>query len=134
MSPLIIQLLLSIAILTALDAVWFTTVMNKYFINHLSHLLNIVNGHVTLKWCPALLVYVALALGVVLFVLPSAGVLAVHPTWIRGAVFGAIVYTVYEGTNAAILKKWPASLLVADILWGAFACGLTAHVVAMLSR
>jgi uncharacterized membrane protein len=32
--------------------------------------------------------------------------------------FGASIYAVYEGTNYAIFKEWPLSMVLLDTLWG----------------
>ena len=32
--------------------------------------------------------------------------------------FGASVYAVYEGTNYAIFKDWPLSMVLLDTIWG----------------
>lgn len=32
--------------------------------------------------------------------------------------FGAAVYGMYEGTNYAIFKEWPLSMVLIDTLWG----------------
>lgn len=134
MSPLFIEFLLSIALLTAFDAVWFTAIMGKFFVGPLSHLLSIRGGHVTLRWFPAIIEYVLLALGIVFFVLPVSGILSGYPMFVRGAVFGTVVFGVHEGTNGALMKDWPTSLIVADILWGLLACGVTAEVVHLFVR
>lgn len=134
MHPLLLQFLLSIAIFTALDALWFTMIMNKFFIHRLSHLLNIQSGHVTLRWVPALLVYLLLACGVIFFVLPAGGYLSTYSPFIRGGIFGAIIYGFYEGMNGTLMKDWPIRLMFIDILWGAFACGITTAVVQFFVR
>ena len=134
MRLIVIQFLLSTAILTALDAVWFTVIMNRYFIEPLSHLLNIEGGHVVMRWIPAIMVYMLLSLGIVLFVLSPAGIVGQYSVFLRGAIFGAIVYGVYEGTNGALMKDWPPTLLIVDMLWGFLACGITATIVKALAR
>ena len=38
---------------------------------------------------------------------------------LRAAVFGAICYATYDLTNLAVLKDWPLSISIIDIVWGA---------------
>ncbi len=134
MSPFLIQFLLCLALLTAFDAMWFTGIMNRFFIEHLSHLLNIEQGHIILRWFPAMMVYVLLALGIVLFVLPSSAQLSLGSVFFHGGIFGVVVYGVYEGTNGALMKDWPTRLIIADMVWGFLACGATSLVVQSLTR
>ncbi len=64
----------------------------------------------------AALAYVAMAFGVVLLAVagaPDAGVAA-----LKGAVWGAGAYTVYNATNAATLPRWDPLTAVADVTWG----------------
>lgn len=134
MHPIVLQFLLSVSILTALDAVWFSVVMNRFFIDRLAHLLNIQNSHVVLLWGPAIAVYCIMGLTLVLFVYPSNTLLASVPVWVRGALLGALVYGVFEMTNAATLKDWPTSLIIVDILWGACGWGLTSYILSVLGH
>lgn len=130
MRTLLLQFLLSLAVFTLLDVVWFTVVLQRYFFDSIAHLLNIQDGHVELRWLPAFLVYVFLSLGVVVFVLPPSILSIDASIFVRGALFGFVVYGVYETTNGALLLKWPTSFIIVDILWGALATGVASWVVA----
>ena len=67
-----------------------------------------------------------LGLGVALFAVPKASSLA-SAAW-SGALFGLVVYGVYDLTNYSTLAQWPAIVTVADIVWGTVACALVATV------
>jgi uncharacterized membrane protein len=43
--------------------------------------------------------------------------------FIWGALFGVTVYSVYDLTNRATLRRWPLKLVFIDILWGGVICG-----------
>lgn len=50
-----------------------------------------------------------------------------------GALFGLVVYGVYDFTNYSTLRQWPFVLTLADVAWGAgatAACSATAWIVA----
>ena len=132
MHTILLQFLLTLAIYTLLDVVWFMLVLQPYFFESLSHLLNIRHGHVELRWFPAILVYVFLSLGLLLFVLPPSTLLYSLPVTIRGALYGCVVYGVYEMTNGALLQKWPLPLYFIDILWGALSSAVTAYIVSAM--
>jgi uncharacterized membrane protein len=52
----------------------------------------------------------------------------------RGAAMGAYGYGVYELTNWAVLKDWPAWLVPIDWLWGTILTGLAAGVGGLCQR
>ena len=68
--------------------------------------------------------YVLLGLGVAVFVVPRAH--SVGNAAALGALFGLVVYGVYDLTNYSTLKDWPAQLTIADIAWGSVACAVVA--------
>lgn len=43
----------------------------------------------------------------------------------RGALFGLILYAVYQFTNIALVKNWPLKMALVDLMWGSVLCGLT---------
>ena len=51
-----------------------------------------------------------------------------------GALFGLVSYGLYDLTNHATLRDWPAVLTIVDITWGVVICGTTAWIVAMLTK
>ena len=46
----------------------------------------------------------------------------------EAALVGFIIYSVYEWTNYAILKKWKLTTVAFDSLWGALLWGITAYL------
>ncbi len=51
----------------------------------------------------------------------------------NGAVLGALAYGTYTVTNYTVLTGWTMTLVVTDIVWGAFItalCGVVGYVVA----
>ena len=83
-------------------------------------------------WPSAILVYFLLAIGVVFFVLPKADNYVHALLW--GALFGFVVYGVYDLTNYALLDNWSLSITLIDMLWGAVLCGLTASFALFIHR
>lgn len=53
---------------------------------------------------------------------------------LNGAVLGAIAYGTYTVTNYAVLTGWTMTLVVTDILWGAFITALCALVGFIVAR
>ena len=71
------------------------------------------------------MVYLLLAVGIVVFVLPRVEHASLLSAFLWGAAFGLVVYGVYDLTNYATISKWPVLVTLADIGWGAFICGVT---------
>lgn len=84
--------------------------------------LNIVNGIPQFNIPAALLTWIILVLGIILF--PFSKTVTVYEGVIWGAVFGFIVYAVYDLTNFSTIKDWPMMFMFIDILWGAIACSV----------
>jgi len=82
-------------------------------------------------WGPALLVCALLAVGIVAFVIPPIGT---DPSMSRGALFGLVVYGVYDLPNLSTMRVWTAFLTVIDIFWGAMMSAITTWIVATVHR
>lgn len=77
-----------------------------------------------------------LVLGLYFFVLPKVVDTAnpISMALIIGALFGLIVYGVYDLTNYATLKNWPFMLVIIDMCWGMVVCGINSVIIYQLSR
>ena len=106
-----------------IDLIWLGLIAKNIYFDQLGAFLR-----QDVIWPSAILVYVALSLGLVLFVLPrvNAGLLS---AFLWGAVFGAVVYGVYDFTNYALVANWPLKITLIDFCWGMVLCGLTSTLV-----
>ena len=105
-----------------LDGIWLGLVMKDFYRTQLAPIGRIVDGAFVPVWSAAALVYVLLGLGVAVFVVPRAH--SVGQAGAFGALFGLVVYGVYDLTNYSTLKDWPVQLTIADIVWGGVACAV----------
>jgi uncharacterized membrane protein len=77
----------------------------------------------------AALFYLVYAAGLMWFaVQPHADTHSVGKVALTAALFGFFAYATYDLTNWATLKNWPASVAIADMLWGSFASAAAASV------
>jgi uncharacterized membrane protein len=74
------------------------------------------SGAIRPQILPAVAAYLFLSLGITMFVLPRVGTLLQAAAF--GALYGLVVFGVYEATNMAILQGWSWRVVVVDILWG----------------
>jgi uncharacterized membrane protein len=123
--------LVALAAFGVLDGVWLGVVMGAFYRTQLALLARMSGDRLAPLWMPALLVYVLLAIGIVTFVVPRTP----GPVpWLRGALFGLVVYGVYDLTNLSTLKGWPMLLTAIDIAWGALASALATLIVTVMDR
>lgn len=121
--------------LVLLDLLWIGMAASAFYRSQIGHLLHIVDDNMVVNVPAAVATWVFIVTGIQIFVMyrtpPTSGLPAVV-LW--GALFGAIVYAVYDLTNYAVLKDWTFAVTVVDILWGAFVCAMTACSMAATQR
>ncbi len=116
-------LALAVPITLAIDLLWLGVIAKSIYAKALGPLMRAAP-----IWPSALAVYALIPLGLVLFVLPRAGGDAGKAA-LWGALFGLVLYGVYDFTNHALLKNWPFKIVVIDLVWGMVLCGLSAFLV-----
>ena len=108
-----------------LDFLWLGFVVKDFNLRQLADIGRIENGQFNLAYFPAVLVYVLMALGVVVFVLPKvAGETSILWPFLWGALLGFIIYGVFDMTNLAVLKNYPLQFAMMDMAWGTLAFGV----------
>lgn len=50
--------------------------------------------------------------------------------FLNGVLLGALCYATFDLTSQAVFKVWATTITLLDILWGAFATGLTSAITA----
>ena len=118
-----------------LDALWLGLVMHEFYKVQLGPIARMTGDSMTPIWPAAALVYVAIVTGIQLFVLPRVADTAPAASGLAwGALFGLVVYGLYDLTNYATLNRWSLVLTVVDIAWGAAICGSTTAILALARR
>lgn len=112
-------LLATAVTLTALDILWLAVLAGDLYKKHIGHLLS------PEPYLPAAAAfYVLYMISVWLVaVLPSR---TLSQGLGRGAALGFFGYGVYELTNWAMLRDWPAALVPIDWTWGIFLTAICA--------
>ncbi len=121
--------------LVLLELLWIGFVASGLYRTQIGHLLNVVDGKMAVNISAALATWAVIVTGVQLFVLPQFSVKGSLPLLMRwGALFGLTVYAVYDLTNYAVIKNWPLTLTIVDIVWGAVVCSMTALCTGLACR
>src|SRR6187399_3311103 len=115
-----------------LDGVWLGLLMKNFYREQLAPIVRLADGGLAPNWPAAFVVYVLLGAGIALFVVPRASTVSSAAAF--GALFGLIVYGVYDFTNYSTLRQWPFVLTLADLAWGAAASAVAAVAVRSVVR
>jgi uncharacterized membrane protein len=117
---------------SVLDLAWMGVVAGAFYKSRLGALLRPSRDFSANHWVAIVLIYVAIAAGVIFFVLPRVSGFGEAALW--GAAFGLILYGLYELTNYSLVVGWPFSVVVIDTLWGAVICGVVSMVAFYLNK
>jgi len=115
-----------------LDSVWLGLLMRNFYREQLAPIVRLADGGIAPNWPAAFVVYILLGAGIALFVEPRAS--TVFSAAAFGAVFGLVVYGVYDFTNYSTLRQWPFALTLVDTAWGALASAAAAVAVRIVAR
>lgn len=131
---LMLVLILAPAVLV-IDLVWLGIVMKGFYAQEIGSIMRRSGDALTPRWSAALLVYLLIPAGLILFVRP----LLVEPATVWqalgwGAAFGLVLYGVYDMTNLAVLENWTWKVAIADIAWGGVLCGITTLLMQTADR
>ena len=122
---IIFVFLITLVLILIIDFLWLGVFAKNLYKNELGEL-----SKQKFNLYSALVVYLVLALGIVFFVLNNNLSGSYYSVFLIGALFGLIVYSVYDFTNHAVIKDWSLRLTIIDIIWGSFLCS----VVSLVSR
>ena len=115
-----------------LDGVWLGLLMKNFYRTQLAPIVRLADGGIAPNWPAAFVVYALLGTGIAVFVIPRASTASLAAAY--GALFGLVVYGVYDFTNYSTLRQWPFVLTLADVAWGAAASAVAAVAVRSLVR
>jgi uncharacterized membrane protein len=122
---------IALAGFVVLDGIWLGVLMKGFYRGQLAAIARMKDGGFAPIWAAVAPVYVLLAIGVVVFVVPRAA--DVWSAAKYAALFGLVVYGVYDLTNYSTLTQYPLSITVVDICWGTFATAACAAAVKALA-
>ena len=128
----LLRLAAGIASFVVLDALWLGVVMKGFYRTQLAPIARMADGALDPYWPAAIPVYLLLGAGVAVFAAgraASAGSAAAF-----GALFGLVVYGVYDLTNLSTLRAWPLAVTLADIAWGTVASAAAATIAWRVAR
>ena len=122
--------LAAIAVFIVVDLIWIVLVVLDMYEREIGDMLSdSPNG------AAAALFYIGYIAGILLLAsLPAVEKRSWKVAAINGGVMGALAYGTYTVTNYTVLTGWTMTLVVTDIVWGAFITGLCALVGFIVAR
>ena len=114
-----------------LDGLWFGLLMKTFYREQLAGIARFQDGLLAPVWAAVVPVYMLLALGVAVFVIPRA--VDVWSAAKYGALFGLVVYGVFDLTNFSTLARYSPTLTFVDMCWGIVASAACAVAVKALA-
>lgn len=113
----------SLLVFFALDLTWLGFLAKGFYQAQMGHLMR-----ADVQWPAALLFYLIYVVAiVVLCVAPAVEKQSLGRAMALGAVFGLAAYAAFDLTSLALLKDFPAKVVLVDLAWGTI---LTASVSA----
>ncbi|MDQ5884614.1 MAG: hypothetical protein QG556_954 [Pseudomonadota bacterium] len=127
------QYVLTLLTMMILDGIWLGAIAKSHYYQAYGHILRLENNQLQPLWWSALLVYVFLVFGIHFYGLSYSKI-----SWVsaigHAALFGLVVYGVYDFTCLAIFKDWPIVMTIVDWLWGGCLCALTSLMVLLIRK
>lgn len=122
--------LLTIPIFLLIDSIWLGLIAKEFYRNNIGHLMTEDPNKVA-----AIVFYLFFIIGIIFFaVVPALEGGNWKMALLYGALFGFFTYATYDLTNLATLKNWPVKVVIADIIWGMFLCGIVATASFLIAK
>ncbi|MFN0060151.1 MAG: DUF2177 family protein [Planctomycetota bacterium] len=116
-----------------LDLLWLG-LMKNFYSQEFGELARRHGTAIAPRWGAAILVYLLIPGGIVIFVRPLLGENgSCWPAFGWGALFGLVLYGVYDLSNFALLEKWTVRMTLVDMTWGCVLCGTISVVMRFLN-
>lgn len=125
--------LVALTVLMFLDYLWSGVVMHSYYAELLRPISQSEENQLIHNWPAILISYGLLAVGLAALVLDKPALKLPH-YGLRGALFGLVVYGVYNLNSYATLRDWPTILIFIDVAWGMVVCATACLVVAFIAK
>jgi uncharacterized membrane protein len=118
-----------------IDLLWLGVIMKNFYAQEIGAIMRKQGDSLAPRWDAALLVYLLIPAGLILFVRPIIGTQAtLSQAFGYGGLFGLILYGVYDMTNLSVLEKWTYRVAFADMAWGCVLCGITSILMLVMER
>jgi uncharacterized membrane protein len=98
-----------------IDGIWLGIIAKSFYARELA----VLSRDLYILWS-ALMSWIIIVIGVVFLVIPNTKNIKGAVKY--GALYGFILYGLYDFTNYAILNNWSLTMTLVDVLWGITIC------------
>ncbi len=127
--------LILLPVLFVIDYIWLGMLMGPFYVEELGALARMGgDGFAPVVWA-AVIVYLIIPLGIVVFVLPLVPERnQIMSALGYGLLYGLVLYGVFDMTNYALLDGYSLKLAVVDVCWGGFLNSIAALCAVKIYR
>lgn len=127
--------LLLLPVLFLIDYIWLGKLMGPFYLRELGPMARTDGtAFAPVVWA-AVLVYLLIPLGIVIFVLPLLPAEGfVLPALGYGLLYGLVLYGVFDMTNYSLLVNYSLKMALVDICWGGFLNSVATLCAAIIQR
>ncbi|MAF89994.1 MAG: hypothetical protein CL674_01885 [Bdellovibrionaceae bacterium] len=120
-------------IFIGLDLIWFQVFMKSFATEQLGfHLQTSPDGSLQANVLAAVLAYLCMTVLFHFFMAPTIKELSTQKALLSAAIFGLMIFGVFDLTNLALLKSYPIKFVVVDMLWGFFLFPSTYYILKLI--
>ncbi len=120
MEKVIKSLIIILLLFIVLDIPMITKINYKMYESQFNRINN--NKRVNNFYYGAIIAYLCLAIGIYYFVVKDNKDKPYTKIAKKGAIFGFVVYGIYNGTNKATIAEFGTSEAIKDTIWGTTVC------------
>ncbi len=82
----------------------------------------------------AVLVYIAIAVGLIVFVVPKIDTsktlsIRIEDSLLYGGLFGVVSYSIFDFTNHFMFEGWDIYVSMMDAIWGGLLCAIVSFII-----
>lgn len=134
MFKIIFLLLILMLIGFVLDGLWLGLIAKSFYQNSLVGIMNEDPLGSSARIASAVMVYVCIVGGLLYFIIFPQAAASYSKIIFQAAIYGFVLYGVYEFTNFTMVNHWPFKVVIVDLLWGIFLCSSIAASAHYLNR
>lgn len=103
-----------IVVLLGMDLLWLGVIAKGFYQRQLGHLMR-----PDVQWVPAVIFYLIYVAAIVVIVaMPAIEKRSLTRALLFGALFGLAAYAAYDLTSLALMRDFPMTVALVDLVWG----------------
>jgi len=129
MPVILVAFIASLVVMGVLDGIWLSSTLSAIYKPGIGHLMA-----PRPRIVPAALFYLLYAAGVTYLIVMPGLQQGVASAVLKGAVLGLMAYATYDLTSLAVMRDWPLSMSVIDIVWGTVLTAVTSGAAVYITQ